>query len=611
MSINYRATNCLLALASLFISVKLLRADTDSGIDCIEKYSESIVTMIEEGSDSKDIFEYRRVRALVREAYQRIPMLGSDEEDDDDQDSRSAFRMRKDREKKNAQADLEKMAKDSGYSVEEAARILRDSTRYAGPVLCTKNELFRKLPTVPEIERALKTHWLKRQIRKDSRYQVVSKWRKRFDQYQGQFLLGMEVEVEFDGLANAPLLRYLDLDYIYKVWSENFPEEANAVPPRNQRELGRDLVRFAKLIKGRKIKDQGKSLRAIPLKTIGTPMFFHNVNMFWDDGAIEFNHATPYQNPADMLESLYIISQGTKFEKEIFEPKFQYEKTLSRTNFHISSQKDRRNPDNPSFYANEVNATKQDVRGICYEFNKLLALRMVKRGLENQKHLGFNDFSPFVLYKKHDISRYRSGFTNLKGILRLAPADEFNRVEVRRHYAGVDQEIRDYIGYFSVGEGSAISQMRQEMRKILEDEQIIEHIFSYEPLNLLNFRHVMDKELLHSYLEKLSREDYQFALHIMEMDSDQERAKIGEILASLPLTNDNSWYTNDPIKVCDPVDALVEKYGKKYTQGYHARRLCYADHTNTALYFTDYYRLKDLLQKSSRTLPNDKRHRYI
>ena len=599
-------------LNSFLVDIKILKADSDSGIDCIEKYSQSIVSLLDQGGDSKDIYEYRRVRALIREAFRRIPMIGDGEqEEEEDQEVRSAFRMRKDREKKNAQSDLEQLAKNSGYSSEETARILRDSSRYAGPVLCTKNELFHKLPTVSEIERALQTHWLKRQVRKDQRYQVVSKWRKRFDQYEGQFLLGMEVEVEFNGLAGAPLLKYLDLNHIYKLWNRNFPSEVSSTPPKNQTDLGRDLVRFAKLIKSRKIKDEGKSLKTFPLKTIGAPLFFHNINMFWDDGAIEFNHASPYKNPADMLESLYIISEGTKFEKEIFEPRYQYEKTLSRTNFHISSQKDRQKSDNLGYYDNEVNATKQDIRGICYEFNKLLALRMVKRGLENQERFGVNDFSPFNLYKRHDISRYRSGYINLKGILRFAPSDEFNRVEVRRHYAGIDQEIRDYIGFFTMGEYNAVVQIRREMQAILTDERVTNHIFNYEPLNLLNFRHVMDHNILHNYLEQLNREDYQFALHIMEMDHDEEKAKIGELLASFPLTNSNTWYMNDPIKVCDPVDALVEKYGKKYTQGYHARRLCYSDSTNTALYFTDYYRLKDLFKKSVKKLPNDRRHRYI
>ncbi|MFK7823211.1 MAG: hypothetical protein AB8G05_03585 [Oligoflexales bacterium] len=612
MQFEVRLLFSIVALNIFFAKINILKANSDSGIDCIDKYSQSIVLMIEQGGESKDISELRRVRALIRESYRKIPILGSNEEnEEDEQEVRSAFRMRKDREKKNAQLDLEQLAKDSGYSLEETARILRDSTRYAGPVLCTKNELFQNLPSISEIERAMRTHWLKRQIRKDQRYQLVSKWRKRFDQYEGQFLLGMEVEVEFSGLENAPLLKYLDLDYIYKIWNKNFPEEVDSKPPNKHRDLVRDLVRFAKLIKSRKIKDDGKTLRVFPLKTVGTPLYFHNINMFWDDGAIEFNHEKPYKNPADMLESLYIISEGSLFEKEIFEPRFQFEKTISRTNFHISTQKNRSEIDDSKQYSNEVNLKKQDIRGICYEFNKLLALRMVKRGLENQERFGVNDFSPFQLYKKHDISRYRSGYINLKGILRFAPSDEFNRVEVRRHYTGIDQEIRDYIGFFNMGEHSAVAQMRREMQQILGDQRVSNHIFEFEPLNLLNFRHVMDHAVLHSYLEQLNREDYKFALHIIEMDHDEERAKLGELLASLPLTNSNTWYINDPIKVCDPVDALVERYGKKYTQGYHARRLCYNDNTSTALYFTDYYRLKDLFKKSVKNLPNDKRHRYI
>ena len=83
------------------LNIQTVLANSDTGIDCIEKYSQGIVSMIDQGGESKDIFEYRRVRALIREAYQKIPMLGSEqEEEEEDQETRSAFRMRKGREKK-------------------------------------------------------------------------------------------------------------------------------------------------------------------------------------------------------------------------------------------------------------------------------------------------------------------------------------------------------------------------------------------------------------------------------------------------------------------------------------------------------------------------------
>ncbi|MBF0206551.1 MAG: hypothetical protein HQK53_06650 [Oligoflexia bacterium] len=540
-------------------------------IDCIEKYAKAIESKsASSGRATLDsVIDMKRVRALIRESYKMIPTISNEEavsasEAGDDsagassgaaEGERSTHQTKKDREREESQRILAIIARDAHQDVTEVAQVLRDATQYAGNILCTAE----KLPTLKEIAANIQNGYYQHEIEQDQDYQIVKGWRDEFRSYNGKFLMGIEIEVEPRGLVNAAALKWVDFNKIYREWRKF--DATKISPPSDPLKRAQELVAFAKLLHdGNAI----RGMKTIPFITINQPLFLQNMNMFWDDGAIEFNHQTPYQNAADMLESVYRIAKATRFEQEVFAPTFQYGKTISRTNYHLSSQIDKKIPENhPEEFSMPINARKQDIRAVSYELNKLLALKMVARGYD----------SPFDMNYKHDISRYRAGYQNLKGITRISPRKEFNRVEIRRHYVGLVQELKDYMNYYLMDENAAIALVQEEIRHYLADVNILEHIFEREPLNLINYRHLLPPAVMQEYIDRMPQSDKEFAVRLLEIDQSRELKQVAEILASTPIINQNPWYTNDPIKVCDPVDAIVERYGKKYVQGYHIRRI--------------------------------------